>query len=124
MISEFILLILDRSSQLALAIGTTIAFPGLIMVIIPMMNMVAISVPKDSTTVGMGFNSMLRNLGGAVGPVLATTIMTTFTLALTANVSVPSSTAFDIIFYIGIALSLAILMLRHCIKNTLSNKEA
>ena len=58
---------------------------GTIAVFIPMVNMISVSLPKDCVTTGMGFNTMLRNLGGAIEPVLATTIMTTFTAALIIN---------------------------------------
>ena len=76
-------------------------------------------------------NSMLRNLGGAIGPVLATTIMTSFTVAVIVNVggvpvvigTFPSSTAFDIIFEVGIALMVVVFVMSLAIKNYTFKKE-
>jgi hypothetical protein len=87
--------------------------------------MISVSLPKDSTAVGLGINSMLRSLGGAVGPVLATTIMVSYTVPLIVLVGgqptmvgqFPSSTAFDVIFVSGIVLALIAAILSLAIKN-------
>ena len=67
-------------------------------------------------------NTMLRNLGGAIGPVLATTIISTY--YATVKLPVPpyalkfgDKTAFNTIFAIGIALMFVIIALSLIIKN-------
>ena len=97
--------------------------------IIPIVNMISVSLPRENIAVGLGMNTMLRNLGGAIGPVLATTVMSTYTdtivnpvthktIAVLANV-----TAFNTIFTIGIALTIVIIALSLTIENyTFKNK--
>jgi hypothetical protein len=68
---------------------------------------------------------MLRNLGGAIGPVLATTIMSTYTDQIIMTIqghpvvvgTIGNSTAFNTIFTIGIAIMLVIIALSLTIKN-------
>jgi hypothetical protein len=67
-------------------------------------------------------NTMLRNLGGAVGPVLATTIISTYSDKLGPPIlptimTFGNKTAFNIIFVIGIVLMIAIIALSLTIKN-------
>jgi MFS family permease len=132
MIVGFLLFLLNRSTGLDLTIDAMVLFAGTIAVIIPMVNMISVSLPKDCMTTGMGFNTMLRNLGGAIGPVLATTLMTAFTAALIVNVGgkalnlgqFPSSSAFDLIFIFGIILSASIFGLGLMIKNYTFGKDS
>ncbi len=127
----FIMFILNRSSQVMICIDSTIALFGVVTVMIPMTNMISMSMPTNDVTTGLGFNSMLRNLGGAVGPVLATTILTTFTVSLFVSEggtqilvgTMPSSTAFDVIFFIGMVLSALIVLMGLFIKNYKFSKE-
>jgi hypothetical protein len=85
--------------------------------------MISVSVHRESTAVGLGMNTMLRNLGGAIGPVLATTIMSTYSDTLLNPIThqpiavLANSTAFNVIFTIGIALTLTIIVLSLTIKN-------
>jgi hypothetical protein len=73
---------------------------------------------------GLGMNTMLRNVGGAIGPVLATTIMTTYTVK-NISYSIPSSYAFNLIFIIGIVLMLAIAVMSLFVRNyTFRNTSA
>ena len=65
---------------------------------------------------------MLRNLGGAIGPVLATTIISTY--YTTMKLPVPpyalkfgDKTAFNTIFAIGIVLMIVIVALSLTVKN-------
>ena len=93
--------------------------------IIPIVNMISISLPKESTAVGLGMNTMLRNLGGAIGPVLATTILSTYTTPIVKTINghpivvatVGNSTAFNTIFGTGIAVVIAIIVISLTIKN-------
>lgn len=132
MMLGFVLFVVNRSTAFDLTVDAIIAFSGMIAVIIPMVNMISMALPQDSMTVGLGMNSMLRNLGGAIGPVMATTIMTTYTASLIANIggrpvvvgTTPSSAAFDLIFEAGIVLGFVILILGLAIDNYVLGKKA
>jgi hypothetical protein len=99
--------------------------------IIPITNMISISLPRENIAVGLGMNTMLRNLGGAIGPVLATTIMATYTSPYIVNIGghpvvaamVANSTAFNTIFAIAIAVTIVIIFLSLTIKNYTFSKS-
>jgi MFS family permease len=130
MMLGFGMFIMNRSTSLDLTIDSAVSFIGVIAMIIPIVNMITVSIPQDSTSVGLGMNSMLRNLGGAIGPVLATTIMTSFTVAVIVIEggkpvvvgTLPSSTAFDTIFEMGIILLVAVFIMSLFIKNYVFGK--
>jgi len=109
------LFIVHRGTTTDLTLDVAVSFIGVVAVIIPIVNMISVSVPRDSVAVGLGMNTMLRNVGGAVGPVLATTIMTTYTSPLSK--AIPSTYAFNLIFTIGICLMVAIAVLSLFVKN-------
>lgn len=73
-----ILFILNRATATDVALDMLVALFGLVSIVVPIVNMVAVSLPKESIAVGLGMNTMLRNLGGALGPVIATTIMASY----------------------------------------------
>ncbi len=124
--------LINRSSSTFVAADLFVALFGVICILVPLVNMLAISLPRDNVAVGLGINTMLRNLGGAIGPVLATTIMASYTTPLyekIAGVSVPvaqlpSSTAFNIIFVIGIALAVLIAVISVAAKNYTFKQQA
>ena len=115
----------SRTTTTDLTVDVAVALVGVVSLIIPIVNMISISVPKENTAVGLGMNTMLRNLGGAIGPVLATTIMSTYTGFIVVNVSghqavvgtAGNSTAFNTIFAIGIGLMVVIIVLGLTAKN-------
>ncbi len=92
--------------------------------------MISLSLPKESISVGQGFNQTLKNIGSAVGPVLTTSILASFTVAVTKVIggksvivaTLPSATAFNVIFGIGIALAVLIIALSLAIKNDVFKK--
>ena len=107
-IAGLVLFVVNRATTTDVTIDMAISMLGIVGVIIPIVNMITISLPQEAIGAGLGLNTMLRNMGGAVGPVLATTIMSTYTLqvpphVLPPGVTVPSATAFDYIFYLSIA---------------------
>ncbi len=111
-----------RGTTTELTIDVAVALVGVVSLIIPIVNMISVSVPKESTAVGLGMNTMLRNLGGAIGPVLATTIITTYSDKLGPPIlptvmTFGNKTAFNIIFAIGIVLMIIIIALSLTIKN-------
>jgi EmrB/QacA subfamily drug resistance transporter len=124
-----LLFIFNRGTTLALTLDVAVSLIGVVSMTIPIVNMISVSVPKESTAVGLGMNTMLRNLGGAIGPVVATSIMSTYTVTLLNPVThqplavLANSTAFDTVFSIGIALTIVIIALSLAIKNyTFKNK--
>ena len=115
------LFIVNRTTRTDVAIDLLVSLAGIVSIIVPIVNMIAISVPRENIAVGMGMNTMLRNLGGAIGPVVATTVMSSYTISVA---KLPSSTAFNVIFEIGIVLSFLIIGLSLAAKNyTFSKKE-
>ena len=120
-----LLFIFYRATTTELPIDSAVTFIGVVAIIIPIVNMISVSLPRENVAVGLGMNTMLRNVGGAIGPVVATTIMTTYTSPMTmkiAGVSVvvaqlPSSYAFNCIFSIGIALAVAVAVMSLFVRN-------
>ena len=109
-----------RATTMQLTIDVAVGLIGVVSLIIPIVNMVSVSVPKENTAVGLGMNTMLRNLGGAIGPVLATTIISTYydTVKLPVGaITFGNKTAFNTIFAIGIALMIVVIALSLTVKN-------
>ena len=111
-----------RGTTTELTIDVAVALVGVVSLIIPIVNMISVSVPKENTAVGLGMNTMLRNLGGAIGPVLATTIISTYYAKvgppiLPTVLTFGTKTAFNTIFAIGIVLMIIIIALSLTIKN-------
>jgi len=92
---------------------------------VPLVNMISVSLPSKDVAVGQGLNSTLKSVGAAFGPVIATAVMTTFTDPVTKVVNgspkvvavVPSATAFNVIFIIGIALTALMAVVSLATKN-------
>jgi MFS family permease len=106
----FSLCILQRSTPLNFTIDAVVAFAGWVAVILPTVNMVSVSLPKDQVTIGLGINSMLATLGQSFGPIIATTILVSYTEPLTQFLNghivvvgqIASPLAFNLIFAAGI----------------------
>jgi len=123
-----LLFIFYRGNPMELTVDVAIALIGVVSLIIPIVNMVSVSVPKENTAVGLGMNTMLRNLGGAIGPVLATTVISTYYYTLKLPVKpyileFGDKTAFNTIFAIGIALMIVIIALSLTVKNYTFTKQ-
>ena len=128
-----VLFILNRSTSTIIAIDMFVTLTGLVAILVPIVNLLAISLPRESIAVGLGMNTLLRNLGGAIGPVVATTIMATYTAPFVQKINgvsvtlgqLPSSTAFTIIFSLGIVLTLLVAAISLATKNyTFPKKSA
>ncbi len=125
------MLILARTTAYFVAIDSAVALTGIEFLIVPIVNMIAISLPRETTAVGLGMNTMLRNIGGALGPVVATTLMTTYTDSVTyatqgheVVVALPSTTAFNLIFGLGIALAAIAFLISLATKNYVFGKSS
>jgi len=120
------LFILNRATSIDLSLDMVFSLVGIVGVIIPIVNMISLSVPRETIGVALGFNTMLRNLGGAVGPVVATAIMASYTSpyvvqvaghAVSTGQNLPDATAFNIVFGVGLVLTAVVLVLSLATKN-------
>ncbi len=125
------LFLLSRATSTDVAVDLFVALFGVICILVPLVNMLAIALPRDNVAVGLGINTMLRNLGGAIGPVVATTIMATYTTTEVVKINgfsvpltLPSTSSFDYIFYLGIGLAVLIAFIAVATKNYTFKKQA
>ncbi len=125
-IISYLLFMFNRGTATDVTINVMVAFAGLVALMVPIVNMISLSLPKENVSVGQGLNATLKQLGSAAGPVLTTTILSTYTITMTRTVnrqailvSLPSATAFNAVFAIGIVLSLVSIALSFAIKNNI-----
>ncbi len=92
--------------------------------------MISVSLPKEDVTIGQGINNTLKSFGQAVGPVIATAVMTSYSqpFSETINgasvvVSLPTATAFNIIFVLGIISTLVVIGVAATAKNYVLKKN-
>jgi len=117
-IAGFTLFIFNRSTTTDVVVDTAISLVGAVSIIIPIVNMISVSLPRENVATGLGLNTMLRNIGGAIGPVVATTLMSQYSVRPPFSpISFPTSTAFDYIFYLGILSMVCVLILSLAAKN-------
>ncbi len=120
-----VLFIFNRATTVDLSVDLVFGLVGIVCTIIPIVNMISISLPRETIAVGLGINTMLRNLGGAIGPVLATAIMASYTSPLIQSIGghnvtvaqLPNATAFNIVFGVGIVLTVIVFLLSSLGKN-------
>ncbi len=119
-IAGFGLFLFNRGTTTNVMIATAVSLTGAVGVIIPIVNMISVTLPSENVATGLGLNTMVRNIGGAIGPVVATTILSTYYVTLNTPFgpqSVGTSTAFDYIFYGGIAAMLLVVLFALAAKN-------
>jgi EmrB/QacA subfamily drug resistance transporter len=112
--------IMFRGDSTAVMIDQIITLAGVIMTMIPIINIITVSTPKENSAVSLGFNTSMRDIGGAIGPVIATTIMTSYVVSVVfvnGVVDFPSSTAFDLVFASGVVIMVTSLILSLFVKN-------
>jgi MFS family permease len=107
-------LLLFHATILELIVFTVPTMVGNVAVLIAMSNIIVLSVTQKELGIQTGMNQTFRNLGSAVGPVLAATMTATFTTVTVVAVTprgpittnVPSITGFLVLFGItaGVAL--------------------
>ena len=114
----------NRATNTDVVVDTAVSLIGAVSIIIPIVNMISVSLPRETVATGLGLNTMLRNIGGAVGPVIATTVMNTYTTTvsipagpITVPATFPSSTAFDVIFYLAMAAMVVAIVFTLAAKN-------
>ena len=124
-IAGFLAFILNRTTTGSLTIDGVIAMTGVVGLFVPVVNMISTSLPQQDVAVGQGLNSTLKMIGQACGPIFATTIMTSFTDPVIRTIggkgvvvgSLPSATAFNLIFSIGILLTVLVAIISLGVKN-------
>ncbi len=119
--------IINRATQASIASDQIVMLVGIVALSVSPVNVIAISLQPKHIAVGMGMNAMLRNLGAAVGPVVATSIMASYTrlyVGSQGNIErLPTSFAFDVIFSSVIAISVLIIILAATMKNYSFKKD-
>jgi len=80
-ISIFGYLLLDtfRYSVYEVVLDVMITAVGLVNIMIPLVNMVAVSLPEEQRGIGIGMNTLIRTIGSSIGPVISTVFMDTYT---------------------------------------------
>jgi len=114
----YILLMTYRATSQEVLLDGFLSSLGLVAVILPLVNMVALSLPDQYRTTGMGMNTLLRTIGGAAGPVVATALMQAYQVPIIVMVNnqilvmgyAPSSTAFNYIALFGFMMMLLTLL--------------
>jgi len=125
-IAGFSLFVFNRATTTDVMLDTAVSLVGAVGIIIPIVNMVSVSLPAETVATGLGLNTMLRNIGGAIGPVVATTIMSSYAVTLSTpagQFSFPTATAFDYVFYLGIAAMIAVVAFSFATKNYVFRRE-
>lgn len=124
MMLGFYMLIVNRSTPSDVTIDSMVGMVGLLCLMIPIVNMISVSLPQEDRGVGIGMNTLIRNIGSAVGPVITTSIMSSYQGAFvlpfdgTYMVEIlPSSTAFDLIFTVGIVMAVLNLVIAMTVRN-------
>ncbi|HYA55130.1 MAG TPA: MFS transporter [Thermoplasmata archaeon] len=118
-------LALFHSTILALTLFAIPALVGNVAVLIAMSNIIVLSVSPKELGIQTGMNQTFRNLGSAVGPVLAATITATFTTQVVVATtpfgrifaSVPATTGFVVLFAITAGVALVGLVLSLGLRN-------
>jgi EmrB/QacA subfamily drug resistance transporter len=115
----FYLLIVNRTDPYQLTEDLLIAGSGIISLIIPIVNMVAITVPEEARAVSLGMNTLIRNLGASIGPVVASVYMASYQTPVILfygntilNVSfIPSNTSFNLMMLTAIMITVLIFLI-------------
>ena len=122
---SYLLLLTFRSTPDEVLLDGFISSVGLVAFIVPLVNMVALSLPDQYRTTGMGMNTLLRTIGGSIGPVVATVFMQTYQdpIVMMFNNQIyvmgflPSATAFNYIAIFGMAMMTLALIVALWTKN-------
>jgi len=98
-------LVFYHASILELELFVVPTMVGSVAALIAMSNIIVLSVASEELGIQMGMNQTFRNLGSAVGPVLAAAITASFTTQLVTT-KVPTATGFVLLFEITCAVAL------------------
>ncbi|AKV74134.1 MULTISPECIES: MFS transporter [Metallosphaera] len=101
-----------RYSEYEVLFDVIVTAAGLVNLIIPLVNMVALALPEEQRGIGIGMNTLIRTIGSAIGPVISTVFMDTYVTWLLYDVNgqfipvaqVPDYSAFHYMYMVAIAL--------------------
>ena len=124
----FVLLLVSHSSYWALTVEAIPTFTGLVTMLVSATNVVVLSSRVGETGIQTGMTEMFQDLGASVAPVVASSIMASLTSTYflpiatvagpsTVRVVLPDPVAFQWIFAVGIAITLACGVLGSLVKN-------
>ena len=121
---SFVLVALFQSTASGIAGSLFLFGIGAALLPITLINIIISLTPRELTGISSAATSDMRIIGGAIGPVIATVIMTSMLVSIEVNGDVgeyPSPTAFNIVFLVGLALSIAstilvTVMSKHAVK--------
>ncbi|WP_338602272.1 MFS transporter [Sulfolobus tengchongensis] len=108
----YLLLDTFRYNEYEVLLGVLVAAAGLVNLMIPLVNMVAVSLPEEQRGIGIGMNTLIRTIGSSIGPVISTVFMDTYTTWLIYDFNnqiipvaqVPDYSAFHNMYMTAIAL--------------------
>lgn len=120
-----LLFIINRSNIFSVIFDTSIISAGIIMLVIPITNIISITLPEEERGVGIGLNTLIRTIGSSMGPVVSTVLMTTYQTWIIIPYNniyipiqqIPDQTAFNMIFLVSIIFMVLNLFLSSFIKN-------
>jgi len=116
-------LVLFHSSILELMVFAVPALVGNVAVLIAMSNIIVLSVSPKELGIQTGMNQTFRNLGSAVGPVLAAAVTASFTAQVLVApppvppANVPAITGFVVLFTVTAVIALVGLVLSLGLRN-------
>jgi MFS family permease len=121
---SFVLVALFQSTASGIAGSLFLFGIGAALLPITLINIIISLTPRELTGISSAATSDMRIIGGAIGPVIATVIMTSILVNIEVNGDVgeyPSPAAFNIVFLVGLALSIAstilvTVMSKHAVK--------
>jgi len=74
----YYLLDVFRYNEYEILVGVIVTIAGLVNLIIPLVNMVAVSLPEEQRGIGIGMNTLIRTIGSSTGPVISTVFMDSY----------------------------------------------
>jgi MFS family permease len=122
--ASFLLVTLFHSSSAGVTGSLFLFGIGASLLPVTLINIIIALTPKELTGISSAATSDMRIIGGAIGPVIATVIVTSILVSIQVDGSVgqyPSPIAFNIVFIVGLVLSIAstilvMTMRRHAVK--------
>ena len=109
----FYLNLVNRATVLDITLNGVVVTAGMVLMMIPLVNMVAVSLPPQARGVGLGMNTLIRQMGSSIGPVLASSLMSMyksgFVMPLGNSYMVevlPGEASFNAVFTAGILITL------------------
>jgi MFS family permease len=107
---SFLLVTLFHSTSSNVTASLFIFGIGAALLPVTLINIIIALTPRQLTGISSASTSDMRIIGGAIGPVIATVILTSILVPIEVNGTTsqyPSPTAFNIVFIVGLALSIA-----------------